>query len=265
MAKLSEEDAKEVIRLLSEGRRQVDIATRFNVHYSTISLIARCRKWKHLSRAKVAAAILLTLAVSTLAQDAPVSTPPEYALTTGSTTLITSGPKREYFTARFALRVFTDKRTTAREDERDSIRLRATLTATQDGGAVALGDPTTFQSVVPEIEYRKALKGSLQAAAFANVTFSAEGGESAPLDARMFGAFIGVRGALANGAWLFAGAGRSGPVGPEIALAVRGGRPVGKGDAAFEYILPMRADALRNKAWVLQLTTTYQVARGEVR
>ena len=214
-------------------------------------------------RTNVVLVALLLPAAAAIAQEA--STPPTYAFTAGSTTLVTSGPKKEYFTARFALRILTDHRTTAAEDARDSLRLRATLTATQDGGAVALGAPETFQSIVPEIEYRKTIRGSLQAAAFGNVTFSAEGNEGAPLDARMFAGFVGVRGALADGSWLFVGGGRSGPVGPEPALAVRGGRPVGKGDVGFEYILPMRADALRNKAWVLQITTTYQVAGGEVR
>lgn len=207
-------------------------------------------------------AALTLLAPVASAQDA---TAPEYSLTSGSTTLVTSGPRKEYFTARLGLRVFTDSRITAEDAQRNSVRIRATLTATQDGGAVALGSPETFQSIVPEIEYRHTLRGTLQAAAIGNVTFSAEGsGTDAPLDARMFSAFAGIRGALSNGTWLFAGAGKAGPVGPEVALTVRGGRPLGNGDVAFEYVLPFRADALRNKAWTLQISTTYQVARGEL-
>jgi hypothetical protein len=50
-AKLSEEDVKEILRLLKQGVLQKVIAEQFNVGASAISLIKTGQNWKHLSTA----------------------------------------------------------------------------------------------------------------------------------------------------------------------------------------------------------------------
>lgn len=213
------------------------------------------------------AASIIALAATAGAQETP-KTKPEFALKTGGIVVVNANVKKEYFTARFSLRIFTEKLDVTQppprsEDERDTLHLRATLTGTQDGGAAAFSDPSTFRSVVAEVEYRKTISDTLQAILIGSVTFSAEGDEGRPIDPRMFTMFAGVRGSTA-GLWLSVGAGFSGPVGSGLAFTARGGRAIGNGEAFFDFVLPIKNDALRARTWVLTTGMTTQVARGEI-
>lgn len=201
--------------------------------------------------------LLLALASPTFAQEPTPQPAPEYSLSTGGVSVVTTGVKHEYFAARLSLKAILN--------QRDSIHSRVTLTGSQDGGSLEFGDPATFRSVVPEIEYRRTISDAVAFAVLGNVTFSAEGEQGKPIDPRMFTGCAGFRGALKDSTWLQVSGCFAGPVGSKPALGVRGGRTIGNGEAWFDFTLPVQADALRNKAWVLSVGSTLTVAHGQVR
>ena len=207
--------------------------------------------------AVVALLLLPALASPTFAQEPTPQPAPEYSLSTGGVSVVTTGVKHEYFAARLSLKAILN--------QRDSIHSRVTLTGSQDGGSLEFGDPATFRSVVPEIEYRRSISDAVAFAILGNVTFSAEGEQGKPIDPRMFTGCAGFRGALKDSTWLQVSGCFAGPVGSKPALGVRGGRSIGNGEAWFDFTLPVQADALRNKAWVLSVGSTLTVAHGQVR
>jgi opacity protein-like surface antigen len=205
----------------------------------------------------VLAALLAVLPSIAHAQAQP-PVPPQPAasgwtatLYTGALSILTRGEKREYMAGRVTIAgpLFRSLSAFARGD----------ATGAQDGGQLDVSDPQTFRSLEVYGGLRYPLAPTLSLAATAGYSYSIEGDEGAPTDARLYTLALLGRLDLGNGGYVLAGGGHHGPVGGPALLAVAA-IPLKDGiytvlDVAF----PLQRNTLREKTWVIKIGATARV------
>lgn len=163
------------------------------------------KNWLKNRNKVVAAALLLMLASPASAEDRF-----KWGAWAGTKTIVTSGQKTEHVFARLAANVQASSKV--------NLFGRVDASRAQDGGAAPdVLDPRTFRTLEPAAGAYVRLKGRLSAAAVSGVTFSIEGKNGAPLNARQWTGAGGLRyGDATGGSYVYALAGLHGASGPGV-------------------------------------------------
>lgn len=193
------------------------------------------------------------LCAPAFADPAPAASPAAKltaSLYAGTSSVLTRGERREYITSRLSATapLFAGLSAFARVD----------LGANQDGGN--LSDPRTFRTVeVLGGLWRKV--GPVEATAIGGATYSVEGQEGRPLDARLFTLAALARVGIGDGGYVYAGGGHHGPVGGPALLFAASVPIKGGAFSVIDFALPLQRTVFREKAWTLKVGASVRVKR----
>lgn len=208
--------------------------------------------------AQKAGLLVLALLLSTgaYAQDVPVVPAPEplplwtATLDSGTSAVLTRGEKREFVTARVGF--------AARLSDVFGAFARLDVAGDQDGGGLNLTDPHTFRSIDAAGGFRR-ITGPLRLSILGGVTYSIEGDQDKPIDARLFTLAGLVGRVVGEGGYVEVGAGHHGPVGGPALLA-SAQIPVSSGAfTVIDLAFPLQRNVLSEKAWVLKIGASVRV------
>lgn len=198
----------------------------------------------------------LLLGAPAHAQDVPVVPAPEplplwtATLDSGTSAVLTRGEKREFVTARVGF--------AARLSDVFGAFARLDVAGDQDGGGLNLTDPHTFRSIDAAAGFRR-ITGPLRLSILGGVTYSIEGDQGKPIDARLFTLAGLVGRVVGEGGYVEIGAGHHGPVGGPALLA-SAQIPVSSGAfTVIDLAFPLQRNVLSEKAWVLKIGASVRV------
>lgn len=139
---------------------------------------------------------------------------------------------------------------------------RLDATATQDGGGLDIRSPELFRSLEVAVGLGRQV-GPVRISGLWGVTWSIEGQEGAPVDARLHTAALVVQTTL-RGGYVYAGGGHHGPSGGPAVLAGASIPVKGAGSAFVDFSLPTTATALQQKAYVIKIGAVVTVFKEEL-